>query len=108
MLGKGQVCPSLNRENIEITMSCIMSKVEIYSKGYCPYCKRAKSLLQQKGIEYKEYAIDEQPELREEMVNRANGGYTVPQIFINDQHIGGCDDMFALESQNKLNSMLAA
>lgn len=85
-----------------------MSKVEIYSKGYCPYCKRAKSLLQQKGIEYKEYAIDEQPELREEMVNRANGGYTVPQIFINDQHIGGCDDMFALESQNKLNSMLAA
>lgn len=85
-----------------------MSKVEIYSKGYCPYCKRAKALLQQKGIEYKEYPIDEQPELREEMVKRANGGGTVPQIFINDQHIGGCDDMFALESQNKLDIMLAA
>lgn len=85
-----------------------MSKVEIYTKGYCPYCKRAKALLQQKGIEYKEYPIDEQPELREEMVNKANGGYTVPQIFINNQHIGGCDDMFALESQNKLNTMLAA
>ena len=86
----------------------MMNKVEIYTKGYCPYCKRAKALFQQKGIEYKEYPIDEQPELREEMVNRANGGYTVPQIFINDHHIGGCDDMFALESQNKLNTLLAA
>ena len=85
-----------------------MNKVEIYTKGYCPYCNRAMLLLQQKGIEFKEYPIDAQPELREEMVNRANGGYTVPQIFINDQHIGGCDDMFALESQNKLNTLLAA
>ncbi len=85
-----------------------MSKVEIYTKGYCPYCKRAKALLQQKGIEYIEYPIDEKPELREEMMSRANGGYTVPQIFIREQHIGGCDDMFALESQNKLDKLLAA
>ena len=85
-----------------------MNKVEIYTKGYCPYCVRAKALMQQKGVEFKEYPIDKQPELREEMVNRANGGYTVPQIFINDQHIGGCDEMFALESLNKLDTMLAA
>ncbi|MFS1701519.1 glutaredoxin 3 [Aestuariibacter sp. GS-14] len=83
-----------------------MSKVEIYTKGYCPYCHRAKALLQQKGVEYIEYAIDAQPELRDEMIQRANGGYTVPQIFINGQHIGGCDDMHALERQQKLDPLL--
>ncbi|MDC0601719.1 glutaredoxin 3 [Aliiglaciecola sp.] len=85
-----------------------MSKVELYTKGYCPYCKRAKALLEQKGVAFEEYPIDQQPELRDTMIDRANGGYTVPQIFINDQHIGGCDDMFALESQNKLDSLLSA
>jgi glutaredoxin 3 len=83
-----------------------MSKVEIFTKGYCPYCHRAKSLLEKKGVEYIEFPIDKQPELRDTMIERANGGYTVPQIFINQQHIGGCDDMFALESQNKLNKLL--
>ena len=85
-----------------------MSKVEIYTKGYCPYCKRAKALLEQKGVSFKEYSIDQQPELRDTMIDRANGGYTVPQIFIDDQHIGGCDDMFSLESKNKLDSLLSA
>ena len=85
-----------------------MSKVELYTKGYCPYCKRAKALLEQKGVAFEEYPIDQQPELRDTMIDRANGGYTVPQIFINDKHIGGCDDMFALESQNKLDSLLSA
>ena len=85
-----------------------MSKVEIYTKGYCPYCHRAKSLLEQKGVTYQEYRVDMQPELRTEMIDRANGGYTVPQIFINDLHIGGCDDMYALESRNKLDNILAA
>lgn len=84
-----------------------MNKVEIYTKGHCPYCHRAKALLQQKGVSFDEYKIDVQPELRAAMIQRANGGYTVPQIFINDQHIGGCDDMFALESQNKLDPLLA-
>ena len=83
------------------------SKVEIYTKGYCPYCHRAKALLTQKGIAFEEFRIDQQPELRATMIERANGGYTVPQIFINNQHIGGCDDMFALESQNKLDSLFA-
>ena len=84
-----------------------MNKVEIYTKGHCPYCHRAKALLQQKGVSFEEYKIDVQPELRAQMIERANGGYTVPQIFINDQHIGGCDDMFALESHNKLDILLA-
>ncbi len=85
-----------------------MSKVEIYTKGYCPYCHRAKALLDAKGVSYEEYSLDDNPQLREPMIERAKGGYTVPQIFINDQHIGGCDEMFALESQNKLDNLLAS
>lgn len=84
-----------------------MNKVEIYTKGHCPYCHRAKALLTEKGVAFEEFKIDVQPELRASMIERANGGSTVPQIFINNQHIGGCDDMFALESQNKLDSLLA-
>lgn len=85
-----------------------MSKVEIYTKGYCPYCFRAKSLLKDKGVEFTEYSIDGNAELREEMINRANGGYTVPQIFINEQHIGGCDDLVALNKKNELDPLLNA
>ena len=85
-----------------------MSKVEIYTKGHCPYCHRAKALLEQKGVQYTEFKVDVQPELRAEMIKRANGGSTVPQIFIADQHVGDCDDMFALESQNKLDTLLSA
>jgi glutaredoxin 3 len=84
-----------------------VNKVEIYTKGHCPYCHRAKALLTEKGVAFEEFKIDVQPELRASMIERANGGSTVPQIFINNQHIGGCDDMFALESQNKLDSLLA-
>lgn len=84
-----------------------MAKVEIYTKGHCPYCKRAKALLESKGQDYIEYKIDEQPELRDPMIERANGGYTVPQIFIDDQHIGGCDDMMALEHSAKLDPLLS-
>ncbi|WP_026376928.1 glutaredoxin 3 [Aestuariibacter salexigens] len=85
-----------------------MSQVEIYTTGYCPYCHRAKALLQKKGISFDEYPVDQQPALREEMIQRANGGYTVPQIFIDGQHIGGCDDMYALEAQGKLDPLLNA
>jgi len=82
-----------------------MAKVEIYTKAYCPYCSRAKALLEHKDVAFVEYKIDAQPELREEMIARANGGYTVPQIFINENHIGGCDDMMALERQGKLDPL---
>ncbi|MCF2948101.1 glutaredoxin 3 [Paraglaciecola aquimarina] len=84
-----------------------MATVDIYTKGHCPYCYRAKALLTEKQIQFNEIEIDVNPELRSVMIERANGGYTVPQIFINDQHIGGCDDLFALESQNKLDAILA-
>lgn len=83
-----------------------MSQVEMYTKAFCPFCDRAKALLQQKGVEFSEYAIDAQPQLREEMIARAHGGWTVPQIFINDQHIGGCTELVALEQQQKLDALL--
>jgi glutaredoxin 3 len=82
-----------------------MQKIEIYTKGYCPYCRRAKSLLDAKGAQYTDF--DKQPELRDPMIKRANGKSTVPQIFIGDTHVGGCDDLFALESAGKLDSLLA-
>jgi glutaredoxin 3 len=85
-----------------------MNTVEIYTKGHCPYCHRAKALLEQKGVAYTEFKVDVQPELRPEMITRANGSSTVPQIFIGEQHVGGCDDLFALESQNKLDTLLSA
>lgn len=84
-----------------------MSNVVIYTKGYCPFCIRAKALLDNKGVAYSEIRIDEQPERRDEMIEKANGGYTVPQIFIREQHIGGCDDMMALEASGKLDPLLA-
>ena len=84
-----------------------MKNIEIYTKGYCPYCTRAIALLDSKKVEYTEYKIDMQPELRDGMIERANGSYTVPQIFIENQHIGGCDDMMALERQQKLDTLIA-
>jgi glutaredoxin 3 len=85
-----------------------MSNVVIYTKDYCPFCHRAKALLESKGVAFTEYDIAAQPELRDEMINKANGGSTVPQIFINDAHIGGCDDMMAIEAQGKLDTLLSA
>jgi glutaredoxin 3 len=83
-----------------------MANIVIYTKPTCPFCVRAKMLLTQKGVEFTEFDIAAQPELRDEMIEKANGGYTVPQIFINDQHIGGCDDMMALEQSGRLDSLL--
>ena len=84
-----------------------MANVEIYTKGYCPYCHRAKALLTEKDVAYVEYPIDNDHDLREVMIARANGRTTVPQIFINDVHIGGCADMVALNQQGKLDPLLA-
>lgn len=83
-----------------------MQKVELYTKGHCPYCQRAKSLLLSKGVEYTDFEIDKQPDLRPTMIERANGSTTVPQIFIGDTHVGGCDDLFALESAGTLEALL--
>lgn len=85
-----------------------MPKIEIYTKAFCPYCSRAKALLETKGAAFDEYDISMGGPKREEMLKRANGGSTVPQIFIGDRHVGGCDDLFALDRAGKLDSLLAA
>lgn len=85
-----------------------MPTVEIYTKATCPYCLRAKALLQQKGAAFREIGVDFGGEQRQEMIRRAGGRMTVPQIFIDGQHIGGCDDLFELERAGKLDGLLAA
>lgn len=85
-----------------------MADVTIYTKPYCPYCIRAVSLLEKKGVEFTEIEAATDPEKRQEMIQRANGRATFPQIFIGEQHIGGCDDMMALEYDGKLDALLAA
>ena len=79
----------------------------MYTKGFCPYCVRAKQLLAAKGVPTVEIAIDMDAPRRQEMIQRANGRTTVPQIFIGERHVGGCDDLYALERAGKLNALLA-
>ncbi len=83
-----------------------MANVEIYATQTCPYCVRARNLLTKKGIKYTEYRVDLQPDLRGEMTKRSNGGTSVPQIFIDGRHIGGCDDMFELDFEGELDKLL--
>lgn len=86
-----------------------MAKVEIYTWQFCPFCIRAKALLDRKGVKYIEYKIDGDEAAREAMVRRGKDGKrSVPQIFINDEHIGGCDDLYALERSGKLDILLNA
>ena len=84
-----------------------MTVIEIYTKMTCPYCWRAKHLLDSKRVEYKEIAVDFGGEARRQMIERANGRTTVPQIFIGGEHIGGCDDLVALERAGKLDELIA-
>ena len=84
-----------------------MANVEIYTKVTCPYCHRAKALLDQKGVSYQEITIDGDAVKREEMIKRS-GRTTVPQIFIDAQHIGGCDDLYALDWRQGLDPLLRA
>lgn len=85
-----------------------MVPVTIYTRQFCGYCARAKSLLEQKGVDYVEYDATYSPDLRQEMIGKANGRTTFPQIFIGAAHVGGCDDLFALDRAGKLDPMLAA
>ena len=82
------------------------AQVEIYTWSYCPYCIRAKRLLDTKGVEYQEHCIDGDENARDEMRVRANGRSSLPQIFISDRHIGGCDDLYALERKGELEPLL--
>jgi len=83
-----------------------MARVEIYSSMFCGYCARAKALLARKGVAFEEIDVLEEPARRDEMVERAGGRTTVPQIFIDGTHVGGSDDLAALDRQGKLDALL--
>lgn len=82
-----------------------MPKVVMYSTRFCPYCVRARSLLEKKGVKFTDIRVDAEPKLRDEMVKRA-GRSSVPQIFIDDEHVGGCDDLYELEFEGELDKKL--
>ena len=84
-----------------------MARIEIYTSPFCGYCHRAKHLLRQKGVTFSEIDVVMDTAKKQEMIARAKGGYTVPQIFINEQHIGGCDDLYALDQKGGLDPLLA-
>jgi glutaredoxin 3 len=83
-----------------------MSNILIYSTSYCPYCDKAKKLLQKKNLSYKEIDVTNNDQMRVELIEKSNGRKTVPQIFINDYHVGGCDDLYALEAEGKLDDLI--
>ncbi|QDY71718.1 glutaredoxin 3 [Qingshengfaniella alkalisoli] len=84
-----------------------MQSVEIYTKPLCGFCHAAKRLLDGKNVSYAEVDLSKQPDKRQEMLGRSGGRHTVPQIFIGATHVGGCDDLFALEQSGKLDKLLA-
>lgn len=85
-----------------------MPPVTIYTTSWCPYCKAAKSLLDRKSVGYEEIDVEGKPGLRQEMAARAGGRTSVPQIFIGDKHVGGSDDIHALDARGELDGLLAA
>jgi glutaredoxin 3 len=85
-----------------------MRPVEIYTTPTCPYCAMAKRLLQKKGVTYAEIDVSRDPALRQAMTQRAHGRRTVPQIFVGETHVGGCDELYALEDAGKLDPLLSA
>jgi glutaredoxin 3 len=84
-----------------------MAVVTIYTKPYCPYCDGARELLEKKGVDFSEIDISGKPELRAEMIQRSGGLMTVPQIFAGERHLGGCDDIYALDARGELDPVLA-
>ena len=85
-----------------------MKPVEIYTSPLCGFCHAAKRLLKQKGVNFSEVNVLTNPGRKSEMIQRASGGRTVPQIFVGDMHVGGCDELYALERAGKLDALLAA
>jgi glutaredoxin 3 len=83
-----------------------MPPVVVYTRNYCFYCDAAKDLLRRKNIKFEEIGVGGNPELRREMIQRASGRMTVPQVFIGDTHVGGCDDLYALEAAGRLDPLL--
>ena len=85
-----------------------MTSITIYTKGWCPYCGAAKKLLEEKGAAFTEIDIEKKPGARAEMIQKAGGRSTVPQIFIGERHVGGCDDLYALDDRGQLEPLLQA
>lgn len=85
-----------------------MADITVYSGPNCPYCDRAKMLLKKKNAVFEDFNVRDDTAKFDEMLTRSNGKKTIPQIFINNQHIGGCDDLYALEASGKLDSLLAS
>jgi glutaredoxin 3 len=85
-----------------------MATVEVYSGPHCPYCVKAKELLKRKGVAFAEFDVKADAEKMQEMLAKSNGRRTIPQIFINGQHIGGCDDLYALDASGGLDPLLQA
>lgn len=85
----------------------LVARIEVYSSYFCPYCARAKALLERKGVTFETIDLMEQPSRRAEMIERAGGRTSVPQIFIDGEHIGGCDDLHALDKAGQLDAKLA-
>jgi glutaredoxin 3 len=85
-----------------------MPPITIYTKSWCPYCSAAKNLLKERNAAFTEIDIEKTPEKRAEMIQKARGRTTVPQIFIGERHVGGCDDLYALDDQGQLEPLLQA
>jgi len=85
-----------------------MTAITIYTKSWCPYCSAAKKLLNEKGADFTEIDIEKKPEARAEMIQKAKGRSTVPQIFIGEKHVGGCDDLYDLDDRGQLEPLLQA
>ena len=85
-----------------------MSDVTIYTRAFCPFCTRAVALLNKKGADFEEIDAGMDPDKKQEMIQRANGSRTFPQVFIGDEHVGGCDELMALERSGKLDAKLSA
>jgi glutaredoxin 3 len=85
-----------------------MPAITIYTKGWCPYCAAAKDLLKERGAAFDEVDIERTPDRRGEMIQRAGGRSTVPQVFIGERHVGGCDDLYALDGRGELARLLQA
>ncbi len=98
----------MNRDACTFRNPRTMAEVVIYTSPMCGYCYRAKKLLERKGVAFTEIDVESDPARRQEMIARAGGRYTVPQIFINNRHVGGCDDLYDLDSAGKLDGLLAA
>ena len=91
----------------ELTTTPVHNGVTLYTTRFCPYCIRARNLLDEKGVAYQDIAVDNNPQLRHEMVARS-GRHTVPQIWIGEHHIGGCAELYSLERQGRLDGLLAS